>query len=278
MATLKNALITGCHRSGTTLICHLLNKLTNVVALDEPLNISVFKSTSKSAILEALEKFFIEQRILILSKGMAASKSQSGRIPSNQLGDEWGEIGRSSVINSHWINVNNVDGPEFDLYIKHPAVFTAMLPMLEDHYSCYISIRNPLSILLSWRATPFPVSQGRAPAAEMIDSDLSRRLDLESDTLTRQLILIDFFFTRYANTRSAQVVRYEELTRSNGRSLAILDQAANALDEPLTSRNSLHLRRDPMTTEIADRLLKSENACWNFYSQSEVAELAGLQL
>jgi len=273
---MKNALITGFHRSGTTLICHLLNKLDNVVALDEPLDISVFRNANRHQVRATLDSFFTEQRSLIRLKGVAASKSQAGRVPSNQLGDMRGGQGRVSVIDSHWINVDNVTGASFDLYIKHPAVFTAMLPILEDRYPCYISVRNPLSILLSWRATPFNVSLGRAPAAEMIDRELCRRLDLEKDTLNRQLILLDFFFSRYADSHSSQILRYEDIISTEGRALITLDRRARFLSEPLKCRNDLHLKTDPDTNKIASRLLKSENACWKFYSHDEVANLAGL--
>jgi hypothetical protein len=271
---MKNALITGFHRSGTTLICHLLNKLSNVVALDEPMNISVFRMASPSDVQKTIDQFFSTQRLLISQNRIATSKSQAGRVPSNQLGDFYENQGRESVIDGQWINIDNVNGPDFDIFIKHPAVFTALLPILEDLYPCYISVRNPLAILLSWRATPFPVSKGRAPAAEMIDNELGSRLELESDILERQLILIDFFFARYFNCHKAKILRYEDLISSGGRALSVLDLRAESLAEPLKSRNSLHIKRDRDTREIAKRLLQSDNSCWHFYTHDEVTALA----
>jgi hypothetical protein len=273
---MKNAIITGFHRSGTTLLCYLLNKLNNVVALDEPLDISLFRNADHDQIRSILESFFHEQRLLIKHKGVAVSKSQSGRVPSNQLGDLQGEYGRLSVIDSHLINVDNVTISSFDLYVKHPAVFTAILPVIETSFPCYISVRNPFSILLSWRATPFNVSRGRAPAAEMMNQDLCRRLDLERDTLERQLILLDFFFTQYSNSQFSTIIRYEDVVSSNGQALAAIDKHARFLAEPLHSRNNFHLKTDQGASLVATRLLESTNACWKFYSKEDVASLAGL--
>jgi hypothetical protein len=273
---MKNALITGFHRSGTTLICHLLNKLNNIVALDEPLNISAFRMASPNEVRVVLDQFFSAQRSLISDSHIATSKSQAGRVPPNQLGDLCGDNGRISVIDGTYINVVNVTSFDFDIYVKHPAVFTALLPILENYFPCYVSIRNPLAILLSWRATPFNVSKGRAPAAEMVDRDLSRRLELESDILERQLILIDFFFSRYHRSSAAKILRYEDVVSTGGRALTLLDPRAECLSEPLRSRNHLYISRDSEAIKVADKLLKADNSCWNFYTRDEVAELIGV--
>jgi hypothetical protein len=270
----KNGLITGFHRSGTTLVCHLLNKVPNVVALDEPLDVASFRFLVFDEIVAYIENFLHDQRRSIRELGFAISKTQSGRVPCNQLSDDQDGHVRKSVVDGNLLSVDNVDGCDFDLYIKHPAVFTALLGSLENYYPCYVSIRNPLSILLSWRATPFNVSQGRAPAAEMIDPKLAQRLDRESKVLSRQLILIDYFFSRYAEARSVKIVRYEDLVSSGGRALVALEPRAEILDEPLVSRNDRYLRHDDAVKEILHSLLAADNACWDFYSKNEVIALA----
>lgn len=273
---MRNCIITGFHRSGTTLICHLLNKLPNVVALDEPLDISVFHNADDYQVRQTLDDFFRNQRLLIRDKSIAYSKSCNGIVPSNQLGDSWTKSGRLSLIDGYSINVSNVIDHSFDIYIKHPAVFTAMLHRLENWYPCCISIRNPLAILLSWRATPFNVSKGRAPAAEMIDQDLRARLDREDNILERQFILLDFFFCRYAQSTKSHILRYEDIILSGGNILSKIDHRAKVLSEPLVSRNNFHLSRDSEAREVAIKLLKRSNACWNFYSHDDVAALIGL--
>jgi hypothetical protein len=273
---MKNAIITGLPRSGTTLVCHLLNKLDNIAALHEPLNISLLDGADRDKVKEVLDSFFVEQRMLIQSQGVATSKSHAGHVPSNHLSNGSNGSGRVSIIDRHFIKVSNINNSHFSVYVKHPVLFTAMLPLLEDLYPCYINIRNPLAVILSWRATSFPVSRGRAPAAEMINEELKHRLDHESDILMRQLILLDFFFSQYDERKSSVIVRYEDVVSTCGRILAALDPSASRLNQCLNSQNNLYIDKDPGAKIIAEKLLESPNSCWNFYSKDEVARLANL--
>jgi hypothetical protein len=68
-------------------------------------------------------------------------------------------------------------------------------------------------------------------------------------------------------------VKYEDVVATNGRALSLVNPDAEALDEPLASRNARALDRDPETRDIAARLLESDNACWLFYSRQDVEDL-----
>lgn len=221
------------------MVCYLLNKLPNSVALHEPLNVSLLKGSTNSEVIDLINDFFQLQREMILASGTAISKSMGGRVPSNHLSDIREGGLRKRLIDGNTIVVDNVDSECFDLYIKHPAFFSAMLPTIAENFRCFACIRNPLAVLLSWSTTIYPVSNGRAPAAEWVDSELARRLDATSDVLDRQLILLDFFFRRYAVCDTVQVVRYEDIIASSGRAVAMINPKARVLDEPLSSRNTL---------------------------------------
>lgn len=271
---MKDALITGLHRSGTTLLCHLLNQLPNTVALDEPLAVTSFKNASESEIVDIIKCFFEDQRSKILSSGLATSKVAGGVVPTNQLSDSESSNGmRHSVIDGMKLKVTNVASHDFDLFIKHPAFFTALLPCLERHFPCYVNIRNPLSVLLSWRATRFNVMHGRAPAAEMMNAALKNRLDAHEDVLDRQLILLNFFYGRYAACNAATIIRYEDVIATSGRILSALNRQAFQLNVPLESRNSKEIGSSLDVLRVAERLLDNENACWLFYSRDDVRAL-----
>jgi hypothetical protein len=77
----ENIILTGPPRSGTTLTCHLLNQLEDVVALHEPMNLSHFPSREEA--MANLSSFFREMRQLILTEGKAISRIQDGKIPTN---------------------------------------------------------------------------------------------------------------------------------------------------------------------------------------------------
>jgi hypothetical protein len=130
-----------------------------------------------------------------------------------------------------------------------------------------------MSVMLSWRSAGMPITNGRLPAAERMDADLARKLDAEADVLERQLIILDYCFTRYAGLPPDNLVRYEDVIRTRGKALVKINPYAEGLDEPLESRNRLWIGRDQATAQIAERLLRLDSACWQYYEKSEVEAL-----
>ena len=69
---MRNVLITGTPRSGTTLLCSLLNKLPDTVALHEPMNVWEFPNCrDAAAIADVIEGFCNETRKSLLEHGVA---------------------------------------------------------------------------------------------------------------------------------------------------------------------------------------------------------------
>ncbi|MCI0465872.1 MAG: sulfotransferase [Beijerinckiaceae bacterium] len=270
---MPNIILTGLPRSGTTLVCHLLNKVPNAVALHEPMQPNRLKRLPAEELVGSVAAFFESQRRRVLQEGKATSKASKGGVPPNPLGDA--EFGgqRQKFIDGMEILVSNVDRQDFCLYIKHPSFFTACLPLLAPRMECFAVIRNPLSVLLSWRNAGMAVTNGRVPAAEAFDPDLSRLLDAQPDILRRQLHLIDYFFRRFADYLPGRVVRYEDVIVTGGRALARVCAAAESLDEPLSSRNTRAVGKDAHAHKIANMLLEDDNACWSFYRREDVENL-----
>ena len=269
----RNILLTGLPRSGTTLACNLLGSLLNTVALHEPLKPKDLQGLTEKELIKRITRFFDDQRKMILKKGKATSKSAGGKVPDNPLGGHSGDGKRIRQIDSREINVTNVGCPEFDLCVKHPSFFTGNLPRLVEHFDCYGFIRNPFSVLLSWRDTPFPVSRGHAPVAEASSPELTAKLETLDDVLDRQVALIDFFFGQYSRNLKDNLVRYEDVIATKGKALAKVTNKAADLEAPLRSRNTRNLSRDENSLRVAERLLASDNACWEFYTKQDVQAL-----
>src|SRR2546428_161661 len=86
---MRNVLITGTPRSGTTLLCSLLNKLPDTVALHEPMNVWEFPNCADAnAIAEVIEAFCTETRKSLHEHGYAMSKHVGGHIPDNVAADQ----------------------------------------------------------------------------------------------------------------------------------------------------------------------------------------------
>lgn len=254
-------------------MCHLLNKLPDCVALHEPMRPNQLAGLTMDEILGYVRDFFEAERQRIRSHGRATSKASGGSVPANPLLDKEVAGKRRANLDGREIHVSNVSGADFVMYIKHPGFFTACLPSLVREMECFASVRNPLSVILSWRNAGMPVTHGRAPAAERFDHTLMRALDGEPDILKRQFILLDYFFRRFGDHLPTRVLKYEDLVATNGRALALVHPAAAALDEPLSSRNARAIGGDSEAMKIAEALVASDNACWSFYRRDDVENL-----
>jgi hypothetical protein len=276
-----NIVLTGVPRSGTTLTCHLLNKLPHTVALHEPLTYGRFDPEDNEAILDGIEQFYRRMRRMIRRQGVAFSKEMERQITDKdyELTSEAERrvraVGnRRQRRSEQKVTVDKELGRNFPLVIKQPAMFTALLPSLVERFSCYSTIRNPLAVLASWNTINRHARNGRAPGAERYDEALRQTLDSIEDRTERQLYLLSWFFERYRTTLPEdRVIRYEEVVASGGTALSTIIPAAEALDESLPSRNLSPLYAREEMLELGERLLGSEGAYWHFYPRRSVEEL-----
>ena len=119
------------------------------------------------------------------------------------------------------------------------------------------------------------MNQGRLPAAEAFDSDLKSQLEAEPDRLGRQLIILRWYYTRYASLLPRDhVIRYEELISSGGSALAVIDPDAAGLNEALASRNMNTLYDAGLVSHMAGRLLDDPSVYDAFYGQKEIEDLS----
>ncbi|MFN8591500.1 MAG: hypothetical protein U0031_08585 [Thermomicrobiales bacterium] len=266
-------LITGTPRSGTTLTCHLLNKLPNTVALHEPMRGKDMRHGE--GICAAVTAFCAEQRASILKAGLAITKHAGGAVPANPVGDNRTAEGyRERVVTKGEIEIDKPVDPDFTLAVKHCGSFTATLDRLVAEFPVYGLVRNPLATLASWSSVDFPIRQGRVPTAERLDRELEATLDQIDDTLDRQLFLLDWFHERMRRyLPEASIVRYEAVVETGGAALAVMHPAASHLSEDLDSQNlSKQYDRDHML-RLGERLLASDGAYWKSYDRREVENL-----
>jgi len=269
-------ILTGIARSGTTLTCSLLNKLPQCVALHEPMNPAELVDLNfPDAYLARVASFFAEQRASLLVSGTAVSKARDGRVPDNPFGSAPATAGlRPSTVKNQEVHFEKRLRPDFRLVVKHPNFFTATLTTLLTRYACYAIVRNPLAALLSWHSIQAPVNDGHLPYGEAFDAGLKADLAAEPDRLGRQLIILKWYYSRYATLLPRDhVIRYEELVSSGGRALAVIDPDAAALAEPLESRNTSKLYDAGLVRRLADRLLDDESIYGGFYGRADVEQL-----
>ena len=279
----KNVVLTGLPRGGTTLMCHLLNKLPDTVALHEPIPPARFVGLEdEEAVLDEVEKFYGKMRRMIRRRGVAFSKRIKEQVTDHDYRpDLASELRRREASgktrrkrSEKKVTIEKEVSRRFLLAIKQPGMFSGLLPVLTHRFSCYATIRNPLPVLASWDSYDRSTREGRQPAAERYDEDLERALTSIEDRMDRQLYLLSWFFERFERELPEEhIVRYEEIMSSGGRALSTITPAAQDLDEPLESRNlNPAYDRDNML-RVGERLLASEGAYWHFYSRESVEEL-----
>ncbi|MFN8591494.1 MAG: hypothetical protein U0031_08555 [Thermomicrobiales bacterium] len=270
-----NILVTGTPRSGTTLTCHLLNKLPDTLALHEPMKVKYFESLPPDSVVAMIEQFCVGQRASAIRNKRVVSKNVDGVVPDNPIGEGRSDAGyRMSIASKGAIRIDKDLSPDFTLVIKHNSSFTAMLGTLVQHFPVFGVIRNPLATLASWSSVNFNVRMGYAKAAERLDETLTQRLAAIEDDLDRQLCLLDWFHRQYrTHLPESSVLRYETVVESGGRALRVVKPEADQLDEPMVSRNTSKLYDHDGMLQIGERLLKSDGAYWEWYTRESVAEL-----
>ncbi|MDD2814219.1 MAG: hypothetical protein PHP00_00550 [Thiotrichaceae bacterium] len=270
---MKNILLTGVPRSGTTLTCYLLNQCANTVALIEPMAVGILPTLpNNDAIRQEIQNFCQQTRYSLLNSRIAISSHIDGKLVDNQYETEQTGHLRKHLAMIGEVTIDKTLTEEFTLCIKHPAAFTALLPVLHPYFSCYALIRNPLAILASWNSVQMPMEQGHAPMAEQLDSTLADTLSACPDKWERQLRLLHWFFQQYAQfLPSERIIRYEDIITSEG---LCLNSIVPTIGRNITVLRSKNTQYDvDLMQQLAEKLLSSTGSYWDFYQKTDIEKL-----
>jgi ribosome-associated protein YbcJ (S4-like RNA binding protein) len=269
----RNVILTGVPRSGTTLICHLLDKLPDTVALHEPIKLRPRSNERGYEVTcDEIEAFFEQTRKSILATGKAISKHTDGKVPDNPYENHYasGQFRKKKIVRGE-ICIAKPVSDDFLLCIKHPAAFTALIEFLVRRFPCFAIIRNPLSALASWNSVDEPMSRGHAPAAERFERRLATKLASISDKLDRQVYLLSWYYEKYQTYLSPEaILRYEDIVSSGGKALSVITPQAAILDEFLENKNKNKLYNHELMLALGEKLLRTGGAFWEFYSRQSV--------
>lgn len=274
----NNIILTGVPRSGTTLTCHLLNKLPNTVALHEPIEFrEILKLKNHHEICDFVSLFFEEMRSSIVNQKIAISRQVDGRVPDNNFGEDKDNNSglRKNLVSIGKIYIDKNLNSDFPLIIKEPGIFTAILRNLKENFPCYAIIRNPLSVLASWNSVPFHVTKGRTPISRL-DIALAQGLAKikDKDKIEKQIYILSWFYEQYRLFLPEQaILRYENIVASSGKALSAIQPQALMLNEPLKSKNINKLYDRELMVLLGDKLLNSDGCFWEFYSRESVEGL-----
>ena len=269
-------LLTGIPRSGSSLACRLADQLPDFVALSEPMARSEFAGlATPSEAFATIEGFVQRTRGRIATRRRASTVQVDGRLADNMVDSDAVDGLRRRQAAQAEIDIDKPLSVGFSLLVKHNALFAALLRQLTPAFRCIGLVRNPLSVLASWQTVDLPINRGRIPAGEQFDPSLREALDGESDTLARQLTILNWFFAHYGDGLAAErVLRYEDLIASGGKALFGMLGHRQAKGVSLTSRNDHALYRDADVDRLLATLLASGGAWTRFYSRADCEAVA----
>jgi len=291
----RNIVLTGTGRSGTTLTCYLLNKLPNTVALSGSIAPEKYadRLPDREAVADGIEEFYRGMRRGALEQGMVFSKHVGGKVPDNTKGMKDGV--RQRIAKKGWIEVGKDLDPDFYLAIKQRELFTTLLPVLAQRFSCFAIVRNPLAMMASIKSLQAgkrrnkPSAKGNNASAKGNDASAKGgfgRYDLDLHTrlqeskragtsrIEQQLLKLHLTYERYQQLLpESHVLRYEDICDSRGKALEVIVPAARELDEPLENKNLSPLYERDKVLRFGEALLASEGAYWNLYTRESVEEI-----
>lgn len=264
----KNIILTGPPRSGTTLTCNLLNKLPNVVALHEPMNLKLFPNKTEG--LKNTIEFFEKMRTMIDEEGFAISKVKDGVIPTNPF--EEGESNRSSIVKKEKFKIEKQLSPNYLLVIKQNAHFTFLLNELSNYLPCYAILRNPLATIASWNSIKAPVSDGNLTVLKGLNPLLFEKLNTISDLFLRQIALYNEIVKNYSLINEKNIIRYEDLITSSGKVLSTITEVASELQVKLINKNKVNRYNFDQMEMIANKILRDQGAWRDFYTEQQILD------
>jgi hypothetical protein len=271
-----DVVLTGLPRSGSTLVCALLNLVPGVVALHEPMPLPDWASRmTRETVIREIDRFFAEARNSLLHTGTAPSRQVDARVPSNPFADEKDASGlrhARGVLGLLALAPGTVLALDFTLVVKHTAGFAALLEQLNEDHPCFAVIREPIATMASWATINAPIRTGRTPAAERLDPRLSAALDKIEGVLDRQIHILEWYLERFRSLPADRVIRYEAVVASGGQSLRAIAPAAAELSEPLSLKNDNPLYEREQMIRVGRALLARSGVLWDFYDRANTEQ------
>jgi hypothetical protein len=275
----RDIILAGIPRGGTSLACMLLNSVQDTIALIEPFKIGeLHRQANPEKMVAWLKNALSEARSNLLESGTALSKGIGGELVSNLFEDApSGNAPRKTIASLQPISFPKPNCGNFDLIVKHPNVFTVLLPLLRNHFECFSIVRNPLAVILSWDSTHADWRSGRVPAAENFDGTLRAGLHQKESVADRQLLILSRYFEVTKNSLSLKhIIRYEDIISSGGKGLGVVVPGAGELNSPLTNRNTNPVYDRAKVRMWTERLLGCADDWLPLYSKEDIEELAAL--
>lgn len=249
LSTPQDFLITGFPRSGTSLLCNILNKTSEVIVINEPQE--VFAALKDDA--QALGIGLLYRK---LRTHIATGKGVQNKVDEN--GDVI-EDTRFNDVRRHYLP--DVHSPTFKLATKNPLAYLTRLRLLCDAYPLMpkiVMIRHPLDLISSWKASfehlnqvdlsVIPFASEDDPLLDGTQRNMLSVLRSETYLPVKRALYFNYLAEMISRDKEqVHVVRYEDLTSNpeqvllkigNNIGLTALDASTWSSVRPSTSEKA----------------------------------------
>lgn len=268
---MRNILVTGIPRSGTTLFCNLLSTTEECIVLPEPIWIRELRKRAKDCPLSFLSQLNnkINQVRINISEGKKIElliDKRNKKVPQNFFIRKEGHK-TSNIKENTFVSMpeNFFNKP---MFIKSNTFFTAILNDLisSEQYEIVAIIRNPVAVIKSWRSLNIPVSKGQLKIAEIYD-DKVKEIGLTKDLLEKQVKNLDWFYYQYFTHKdNITIIRYEDLVSSASEVLSKVMKKKASVSNSLNSMNNSSHYNHSETAKIVDSINQHAEHYKHFYS------------
>ena len=167
------------------------------------------------------QDFDAVRRSLLSGSSVLDRRSAGGTPITNYFTDPGPDGQRETNYTIHQITRPGLPA-DFVLGIKHVALYAAVLPQIvqSGRYRVVALVRDPVSLLMSWRSLDLPISRGRLPAGERFWPELKTLGGAELEMTEKQIRICDLLFGRFLRwAKRVAILRYEELVADPARLL-----------------------------------------------------------
>lgn len=247
---MKNILITGIPRSGTSLLTKLLSQQENVLCFSEPSWLKDIRYPEQTA-----EEFSnaLKDKINHIRKDIKYGNPVTITVKkgTKDLPDNYFKKSDQGQINLKQDKEIFVEYSEnLVIVIKSNTLFTACLTELikQQGWEIFAIVRDPLYTLLSWRSLDIPISRGEIKIGEIYSEEV-REIVNESDILKRQVLILNWFMAQF-KTNKCQYIKYENLINNPNLTLNKILNNQNDVGLQLKSGNVFKNYNDPGLMKI----------------------------
>jgi hypothetical protein len=206
---MRNIILTGIPRSGTTLAAALLDAEPDTVCLNEPEWQHPSPILTADGFAQAIAEDFVHVRQKFLN-GVPVLDRRG--VDGEALTNYFGESGEKAFV-MHSLIRDNLS-PDFTLAMKHNGPYLAVLPQLisQKCFDIRAVVRHPLPTLRSWRRLQVPISRGEMPGAVPYWREMRLLVEQPMDLLEKQVRMYGVIFDRIMKHKNEiSIIRYEDL-------------------------------------------------------------------